>query len=95
MNFFHRTRPTQAARRHVVGTALSLMGGLFLQMGLTGSAVAQTAPYPNKSITMIVPFPPGGTTDVVTRLVAVELARSLGQSVVVDNKAGAGGRAGY
>ncbi len=60
---------------------------------LTASAqTAQPAPsgWPTKVLRWIVPFPPGGTTDVVTRLLALELSRSLGQAVVVDNKPGAG-----
>jgi tripartite-type tricarboxylate transporter receptor subunit TctC len=56
-------------------------------------AWAQAA-YPNKPITMIVPFPAGGLTDVLGRLIAVELGKSLGQTVVVDNRAGAGGNVG-
>ena len=46
--------------------------------------------WPSKSLRLIVPFPPGGTTDYVSRLVGVEMSKALGQSVVVDNKPGAG-----
>jgi len=47
-------------------------------------------PWPARPVRWVVPFPPGGTTDVVTRLIATEMSRSLGQSVIVENKPGAG-----
>src|ERR1700741_3747746 len=50
--------------------------------------------YPSKPIRLIVPFPPGGGTDAVSRLVAQELAKSTGWTVVIENKAGAGGMIG-
>ena len=50
--------------------------------------------YPSRPITMVVPFPPGGVADTVGRPVAEAMARVLKQSVVVDNKAGAGGGIG-
>src|SRR5829696_6219742 len=57
------------------------------------ASLAQTS-YPDKPITMIVPFPPGGVADTVARPVAEALGRELKQSVVVENKAGAGGALG-
>lgn len=68
----------------------------FLAMaGIFGHAAAQsTATYPIKPITLIVPFPPGGVTDLVARELAKRLSDGLGQAVVVDNRAGAGGNIG-
>lgn len=56
-------------------------------------AFAQT-PYPSKVVTIIVPFPPGGTTDITARQIAAELTKSLGQTFIVENKAGANGNIG-
>ena len=56
------------------------------------AAVAQT--YPSKPITMVVPFPPGGVADTVGRPVAEAMSRYLKQSIVVENKGGAGGGIG-
>ena len=64
-----------------------------LLLAHTGFLMAQ-APWPAKSITMIVPFPPGGLADLVARPVAEAMSRDLGQPVVVENRAGAGGGIG-
>jgi len=58
-------------------------------------AAAQAQPYPNRPVTMIVPFPPGGIADITGRPLAVAMAKTLGQNVVVENKAGAGGAVGH
>ena len=64
-----------------------------LLLTVSGIAAAQ-ASWPSKPITMIVPFPPGGLADLVARPVAEAMSRELGQPVVIENKAGAGGGIG-
>jgi len=74
-------------KRQLIQVALSVA------LACTGlSAVAQT--YPSKPITMVVPFPPGGVADTVGRPVAEAMSRYLKQSIVVENKGGAGGGIG-
>jgi len=58
-------------------------------------AAANAQQFPNRPITMIVPFPPGGIADITGRPLAVSMAKQLGQPVVVENKAGAGGAVGH
>jgi tripartite-type tricarboxylate transporter receptor subunit TctC len=52
------------------------------------------APYPERTITLVVPFPPGGSTDILARIVSEHLQRSLGQPVIVENRSGASGNIG-
>ena len=68
-------------------------GCLFIiSIGLFKTAGAQE--YPNRSIKLIVPFTPGGTTDAVARMLARQLEAQMGQTIVVENKPGAGGNIG-
>lgn len=73
----------------MIGVAASLVRAFTAAavIAIAGSAVAQDA-YPNKPIRFITPFPPGGTTNVATRLVAEKLTQSWGQQVIVDNRPG-------
>ncbi len=60
----------------------------------TTSFAAESSPWPTKSVTLMVPYAPGGGTDIIARLVGAKLAEIWGQSVIVENKAGANGAIG-
>lgn len=72
----------------------SLLGCLVCGVLLTVPPAFAEQPYPNRPIRLIVPFAPGGTTDAVARAVATKLGQELKQSIVVENRAGAGGSIG-
>jgi tripartite-type tricarboxylate transporter receptor subunit TctC len=67
----------------------ALLGAACLVLAATGLATAQN--YPARPVRLIIPFPPGGSNDVVGRLIAIKLGERLGKQVVVDNRSGAGG----
>jgi tripartite-type tricarboxylate transporter receptor subunit TctC len=75
--------------RHLIAIPLVLLGA---QAALAESALAE--PYPKKPVTIVVPYPPGGPTDIVARVVGQKLGERLGQQVIVDNRPGAGGNIG-
>jgi tripartite-type tricarboxylate transporter receptor subunit TctC len=76
---------TRNAMRKILAAAAALVA-------MTAAAVAQT--YPNKPVTIVVPFAAGGPTDVIARIVGEHMSRTLGQQIVVENVAGAGGTTG-
>jgi tripartite-type tricarboxylate transporter receptor subunit TctC len=72
----------------------SLLQGAGAALVAPGIAFAQPDDYPSRTITIVVPFPPGGQADALTRLVAQDMTATLGRSVIVDNKGGGGGAVG-
>ncbi len=78
-------------RQRTAGAALALLGAV---AGLTPLTTSAQDAYPSKMIRFVVPYPPGGPTDLMARLLQTELQKRLGVNVVVDNKSGAGGNLG-
>ncbi|WP_293749990.1 tripartite tricarboxylate transporter substrate binding protein [Limnohabitans sp. Rim8] len=74
-------------RRPVLGLAAAVL------LSTTSAAWAQTA-WPTKPVKIVVPFAPGGTTDILARAIAPDLSKAFGQSFVIENKGGAGGNLG-
>ena len=73
-------------------TLVAVCAVLLIVAGVPGMTLAQE--YPAKSIRFIVPFPPGGATDALARIIGQKLNEALGQTVVIDNRPGAGGHIG-
>lgn len=84
-----RNSPLKTSLTRRVLLAGFAAGALF---GIAGPAAAQE--YPSKVIKLVVPYPPGGATDVIGRVLAQKLSAELGQQVIVDNRAGAAGSIG-
>jgi tripartite-type tricarboxylate transporter receptor subunit TctC len=79
----------------VAGLRATAIGGLWLLLALSAFAAPAAADdYPSRSIRLIIPFPPGGSNDVVGRIIANQLGEKLNKQVFIDNRSGAGGVVG-
>jgi len=79
--------PSRLSRRRLMAQALAV----FSAIALPAAAWAQAAAWPSKPVRIIVSFPPGGTSDIVARLIGQHLSEKFGQQFLVDNRPGAGG----
>jgi tripartite-type tricarboxylate transporter receptor subunit TctC len=84
-------RPNTHREEHSMLNTYAIPCRALLAAVLLSSAAAWAQSWPAKPVRFIVPFPPGGSTDVLGRIVAAKLSEALGQQVIVDNRGGAGG----
>jgi tripartite-type tricarboxylate transporter receptor subunit TctC len=80
-------RALVVAKLLLAGIMTSIVGITALLPGVTPAA----AEFPERNITLVIPFPPGGSTDVIARIVGDHMAKTLGRSIIIENDAGAGG----
>lgn len=85
--FFEENRPFRLIRRAFIAIP-------FVAFGLATAWAQAPAAWPTKPVRIVVPFAPGGTTDILARAIAPELSRAFGQQFIVDNRAGAAGNVG-
>ncbi|MBA3505932.1 MAG: tripartite tricarboxylate transporter substrate binding protein [Betaproteobacteria bacterium] len=80
------------SRRKMLQSSAAALAAIGFAPMLAGVSHAQS--FPSGPVTIVVPFPPGGQADTLTRVIAIEMAANLGQPVIVDNRGGAGGAIG-